>query len=114
MALASDDGVRLQPRDVAELARKVAVKILCIARQSQPVTEETAQNLSTLSCDALWVRGNSIFKTSGYCFKTPRAIAQFGNTGCAFIEMDRVPLSEADRVLVNQIKSFEQSHGCPR
>ncbi len=33
-------------------------------------------------CDHLWERRNSIYAAAGYCFKTDRAIAHFGNIGC--------------------------------
>ncbi len=34
-------------------------------------------DLSSSGCDDLWYRRNAIYKAGGYCFKTPRAIAQF-------------------------------------
>jgi YARHG domain len=40
------------------------------------------RNIFTLSCPELWFHRNSIFKSAGYCFHTPRAIRVFGNAWC--------------------------------
>jgi hypothetical protein len=90
------------------------VLILNKRQPSSTANGASPADLTTLSCDDLWYRRNVIFKTGGYCFKTPRAITQFGNAGCTVDDVDRVPISEADRALIDQIKSLEQSKGCPR
>jgi hypothetical protein len=77
-------------------------------------SDSPTRSLGALSCDELWLRRNSIFKAAGYCFKAPRAISKFGNSGCSFDHVDHVPLSSADRILVAQISSLEQSKGCVR
>ena len=74
----------------------------------------STENLAALSCGELWLRRNTVFKDGGYCFRSPRAISKFGNAGCSFDDVDQVPLSNSDRILINQIKSLEQSKGCPR
>jgi len=74
--------------------------------------EDQDVGLATLSCDALWHRRNSIFKAAGYCFKSKRAISQFGNAGCRFDNPDLVPLGDADRKLVDAILAFEQAKRC--
>jgi len=58
--------------------------ILCCAATNGSQTEEqpVAKEISDFGCDQLWFGRNSIFKVAGYCFKTPRAIAAFGNAGC--------------------------------
>jgi hypothetical protein len=68
----------------------------------------------SLSCDQLWHQRNSIFKSAGYCFHTPRAIRVFGNAGCAYDNQFNVPLSERDRQVVEAIVRFERTKGCPR
>jgi hypothetical protein len=35
-----------------------------------------------------------IFKAARYCFKTQRAIQEFGNAGCQYDDLTSVPLSE--------------------
>jgi hypothetical protein len=69
---------------------------------------------TALSCDELWLRRNAIYKANGYCFKTPRAIAQFGNAGCTDDDVDRIPLSDPDRSMIDQIKALEQLKRCAR
>jgi hypothetical protein len=64
------------------------------------------------SCQQLWVERNSYYKARGYCFKTQRAIAYFGNGGCIYQDEDRVPLTQGERNRIAEIKRLEQAHGC--
>jgi phosphopantetheinyl transferase len=63
-------------------------------------------------CFRLWVARNSIFKANGYCFKTARAIAYFGNAGCQYDYEADVPMSPYDRQRVAQIQAEERALGC--
>lgn len=63
-------------------------------------------------CQQLWVERNSIYKARGYCFKTARAIAYFGNAGCVYDVEAAVPLSRGERARVNQIQAMERDYGC--
>jgi hypothetical protein len=67
---------------------------------------------SAQSCQALWVERNSYYKAAGYCFKTQRAIAYFGNAGCIYEIEDDVPLSRAARARIAQIRRLERAMGC--
>jgi len=62
------------------------------------------------SCEALWHERNSIYARHGYCFKTDRAIAEFG-PGC-FPPYGRLSGRDADRV--NEIQYWERRKDCPR
>jgi hypothetical protein len=64
------------------------------------------------SCDQLWYERNSIYKQEGYCFKTQRAIAAFGNAGCMYDLEDQVPLSPGDRARIAAIVQMERTYGC--
>jgi hypothetical protein len=64
------------------------------------------------SCDDLWYQRNSIFKGAGYCFKTPRAISVFGNTGCQYDDANEVPLSENQRQTLDEIKRATAANRC--
>jgi hypothetical protein len=63
-------------------------------------------------CDDLWVQRNSIYKAYGYCFKTPKAIAYFGNAGCQYDYEGDIPFSYADKSRVLAIKKQERALGC--
>jgi hypothetical protein len=63
-------------------------------------------------CFDLWVQRNSIYKAYGYCFKTPKAIAYFGNAGCMYDNEGDIPMSRADRNTVLAIKKRERALGC--
>ncbi|GGI24349.1 DUF4424 family protein [Bradyrhizobium guangdongense] len=73
-----------------------------------------SQNVADQPCDQLWQQRNSIFKAGGYCFRTPRAIAAFGNAGCKYDNILDVPLSARDRQVVNDIQRIERIKACPR
>jgi hypothetical protein len=62
------------------------------------------------SCYALWHERNGIYARNGYCFRTPRAIAEFGR-GC-FPPYGRLSGWEARRV--REIQDEEYARGCPQ
>jgi hypothetical protein len=66
---------------------------------------------SAQSCGSLWAQRNAIYKDAGYCFKTPRGRAAFGNAGCAYGEAS-VPLSDRQRARIAAIKRLERRLGC--
>ncbi len=72
-----------------------------------------AQNRAQ-ACDDLWVSRNEIYKAQGYCFKTRRAIAHFGNAGCQYDDIEDVPLSANSRRAVADLVRQERDLGCPR
>jgi YARHG domain len=68
----------------------------------------------TWSCSDLWSNRNQIYKSNGYCFRTPRAIREFGNGGCQYNDIDDVPLSASQRRYVAEMVRAERIKGCPR
>ena len=64
------------------------------------------------SCESLWVERNTYYKDAGYCFKTQRAIAYFGNQGCMYNNEAAVPLSAYTRARINEIVRLERMMGC--
>lgn len=66
------------------------------------------------TCARLWSARNEIYKAQGYCFRTQRAIAAFGNAGCQYDNIDDVPLSANDRRTINDIVRQERDLRCPR
>jgi hypothetical protein len=87
-------------------------------RIDQIVQQERAMGCSDggptaeLTCDQLWVARNSIYKARGYCFKTQRAIAYFGNLGCIHQNEDAIPFTPAERAQIAQYVQQEQALGC--
>lgn len=67
-----------------------------------------AAQYSTMSCAALWHERNSIYAERGYCFKTPRAIAVFGER--CYPPHGR--LTPDEKQLVDTIKMWEARKGC--
>ena len=63
-------------------------------------------------CGELWVMKNQVFKDRGYCFKTAKAIAQFGNAGCLYDSQADVPLSDTERTILADIKRSMKRQGC--
>ena len=60
----------------------------------------------------LWVERNSIYKDRGYCFKTQRGIAYFGNAGCMYDREGDIPMSAAERRRISEIIAEERANGC--
>jgi YARHG domain len=46
------------------------------------------------------------------CFRTPKAIEAFGNAGCRYDDVARVPLNDIERHNMTTIKSVEIKKGC--
>lgn len=63
-------------------------------------------------CAQLWFERNSIFKEHGYCFKTARAIRQFGNAGCQVDDERDLRMSRGQRARVAAIIREEREAGC--
>jgi hypothetical protein len=63
-------------------------------------------------CSDLWYIRNAIYRNAGYCFKTARAIATFGNAGCQYDNEAAVPLSDLQRRDINNIKAAERRLYC--
>jgi hypothetical protein len=72
----------------------------------------SSPDVKALDCGQLWQHRNSIFKDGGYCFRTPRAVASFGNAGCKYDNIADVPLSDRDRQLVRAIQAAESAKRC--
>lgn len=66
------------------------------------------------SCADLWTARNEIYKAQGYCFRSARAIAAFGNAGCQYDDVEDVPLSAHDRRMIADIVRRERALRCPR
>jgi hypothetical protein len=55
---------------------------------------------------------NWIYKERGYCFKTPKTIAAFGNAGCLYDDVTQVPLNEFEKYNAKAVKKVEAKKGC--
>jgi len=82
----------------------VAAAITSLAMTTTPANAQ--------SCQALWIERNSYYKRAGYCFRTQRAIAYFGNSGCSVTNQAAVPLSRGERNRIGQIRAMEQRLSC--
>jgi YARHG domain len=69
-------------------------------------------DLRRLSCQNLWFVRNTIYHENGYCFKTRRAIREFGNAGCRYDDVGEVPLNFFERYNAGAIKKAERRKGC--
>ncbi|NNM71558.1 YARHG domain-containing protein [Enterovirga aerilata] len=69
-------------------------------------------SLAAFPCDELWGERNAVYADAGYCFRTARGIAAFGNAGCRYDDIRDVPLSARDRAKVNEIVRQERENGC--
>ena len=72
------------------------------------------QAAQAMGCEDLWFARNEIYKAQGYCFKTSRAIRTFGNAGCAYDNVEDVPLSQVQRREIAALQHEEKLLQCPR
>jgi len=79
---------------------------------AEPNPSDPAASLANTSCEGLWNQRNMIFKAAGYCFKTQRAIHEFGNAGCQYDDLTSVPLSETQRQAIDDIMKVEAVKRC--
>ena len=68
-------------------------------------------DLMQLGCQPLWEVRNWIYKENGYCFRTPKAIQAFGNSGCRYDDVAQVPLNDIEHHNMTTIKSVEVKKG---
>lgn len=66
------------------------------------------------NCEFLWQMRNAIFARHGYCFKTEKGKAVFGNEGCRYNEIESMPLNEIERANVATIARAERMKSCTR
>jgi hypothetical protein len=65
------------------------------------------------SCQSLWVERNSYYKQAGYCFRTQRAVAYFGNGGCYIYNEADIRFSPGVWARIQEIRRIERQMGCP-
>lgn len=86
-----------------------------LGRTGCPDTEVFPRSdLRALSCENLWWVRNTIYHENGYCFRSPRALAQFDNSDCHIVDAAKVPLNHYERANVARISEIESRRGCPR
>lgn len=78
------------------------------------LTGMLAPALAQQTCDELWYARNEIYKAQGYCFRTQRGIAAFGNAGCQYDNAEDLPLSNTQRRMIADIQREERARRCPR
>ena len=76
-----------------------------------PTISATQAEVSAV-CQQLWVERNSYYKAQGYCFKTSRAIAFFGNAGCMYERDEALQFSPAEQKQIADIMREERRNGC--
>jgi hypothetical protein len=86
------------------LLAAIAAALIVAASLAAPARAQT--------CEALWIERNQYYKNHGYCFKTQRAIAFFGNDGCFIQDESAVPLTAAERARIAQIVQMERAMNC--
>jgi hypothetical protein len=68
--------------------------------------------MSGPNCEFLYTMRNQIYADHGYCFKTARARATFGNAGCVTGDANALGLSGIERANAATILQAEKAKGC--
>ncbi len=79
-----------------------------MAASSLATRPAAAQELSQLSCRALWYQRNAVYAEQGYCFKTADAIATFGRS--CFAPYGKLTANQ--QRFVEQVRMWEARKGC--
>ena len=66
------------------------------------------------NCEFLYTMRNGVDRSHGYCFKTAKAIATFGNEGCSIDNANNLGLNSIERGNAALIARAETIKGCPR
>ena len=92
--------------------RSLCFPLLAIALLAGGMASPASANPQ--ACADLWTARNEIYKAQGYCFRTQRAIAAFGNAGCQYDKVEDLPLSANDHRVIADILRQERALRCPR
>ena len=93
-------------------ARTMAASLFGFAVMWTPLAMAGDIQGDAYACDELWQMRNTIYKSNGYCFRSPKAIAAFGNAGCLYDDESAVPVSDNDRLVLKDIRRSEARQGC--
>ena len=92
-------------RAIGVIAATVALAVLGPFGGSSPAS---AQSYRQMSCEALWFARNQIYAHYGYCFKTRRAIREFGRA--CYPPFGRLPPRAQEEV--DEIRHWERRNDC--
>jgi hypothetical protein len=112
IAFFGNQGCYIQDEAAVPLTPAERARIDQILRQERAMGCSGTGPSTGMTCDQLWVARNSIYKARGYCFKTQRAIAYFGNVGCIYQNEDAIPFTAGERALIAQYQAQERAMGC--
>src|SRR5262245_53837249 len=107
LSVFSDSGFRLDSVRRGARAAHCYELIGCSNKDHYKISD-----LMQFGCQPLWEVRNWIYKENGYCFRTPKAIEAFGNSGCRYDDVAQVPLNDIERYNMKTIKSVETKKGC--
>jgi YARHG domain len=65
------------------------------------------------NCEFLYTMRNAIYAEHGYCFRTKRGIATFGNANCVSSNPEALGLNGVERANAATILKAERQLGCP-
>lgn len=68
--------------------------------------------MSGPNCEFLYTMRNAIFAEHGYCFRTARGRATFGNQGCISSDVNALGLNPTERYNAETILEAERAKGC--
>lgn len=69
-------------------------------------------DLRKFSCSTLWELRNTFYYEHGYCFKTKKAKAFFGNDECYIDDAEDIDFNEVEETNISRIVAVERQKGC--
>ena len=72
----------------------------------------TDRQISSYSCENLWLLRNTIFHQRGYCFQTGRGKTEFNNSRCTVKSVAELALTAVEKDNVSTIEKLERRKRC--
>ena len=74
--------------------------------------EVRQETFRSMSCERLAHIRNRLLHEKGYCFHVREPREEFGNAGCKYQYLPKVPLNRVERANVDKIRRAERDKGC--
>ncbi len=77
-------------------------------------TNAQAMGYSSINCEDLWERKQTVYKNNFYCLTEPEAIEKFGNTDCAIKNLSEIKFNNEDMNILGLIAQNEKRKNCSK
>ncbi len=102
------------PYSTANLSRSLTASAVAIVTMLSLSTTTLAMGYSSISCEDLWERKQTVYKNNFYCLTEQDAITKFGNDECRFKTLSEIAFNSEDMDILALIARNEERKKCPK